>query len=486
MHYFQCKDCDTKFSPEVKARRELTDAETDEMLESTLLYRHSLRALVREKAGHGKSASVLNRVLTERLKKLPRVIDEADVPSVLVLGVDTTVVKISGTKWRIAYADDAVKARGVHVKLIKSESTKAVTLFLEDLKDSGLKAKMYIVDMSAAMVEAVGNTAEGLYFLQACLFHLLEDLDDWLPTGKATWNKVKNAERERVKLWIPRWVRLPSGMRKRIRKVSVTRERLERWAEFKKVVVLAVYSVTRAAREKNLRLLEEFDTKGDEDVEFAKQQVLGRMKYYHTAEEIAMFLGIPLVEAFRLQYNNVAESHQKMLKRLQREMGGFKTRANTHGYTNAQVLFRNRLRDSLAKKAEERAARRGMKPKTRQVGVSFPFRYWGDPVDIRVLAEQLGVEESLLAEAASRKNFLVVGHNAALFDPKRRIGLKSETRSAVRKAEGRILPVAELSSHMKRFGWLWERYPIDLATHILVKLGFVVSTTDSGSFVSLG
>jgi hypothetical protein len=126
-----------------------------------------------------------------------------------------------------------------------------------------------------------------------------------------------------------------------------------------------------------------------------------------------------------------------------------------------------------------------MKPKSRRAEASFQFRYRDDPIDIRALAEQLGVENGLLAEAASRKGCVVAGLHAAPFRTKRRIGLKSDIRSAVRSAEGRVLPVAELSGRMAYFGRLWEQYPIDLATHIIVKLGFDVTTTESGSFVSL-
>jgi transposase-like protein len=484
--YFQCNACRKKFSPDAISRKKLSDEEKDALIEKVVLYKHSLRALVSEKAAHGKTASVLNGEITRRLKTLPRVIDEADVPAVKVLGVDTTVIKISGVKWRIAYADDAMKSRGVHVKLVKSESKKLITLFLKELKDRGLDAKMYIVDMSSAMLESVAEIAAGLYFIQACLFHLLEDLDAWLPTGKGTWNKVRNAEREKVKLWIPRWVRLPTGLMKRIRKVGVTRERLERWIAFKKVVVLVAYSVTREARERNLRSLREFDSKGDEDIEFARQQVIGRLGYYHTVEEIARFLDVSLIEAFRLQYNNTAESHVKRIKRLQSEMGGFKVKVNTDGYCNAQTLFLNRRQDREAKEAEERAARRGKESKKQRFRVSFPFRYWEDPLDIRALAETLGVEEGLLAEAASSRGYVVAGQHAALFLPKRRIELKREIRSALRTADGGILPVTALSGRMKHFGQLWEKYPLELATCLLVKLGFTVSSTDSGSFVSLG
>lgn len=488
VHWYQCLDCKgkgerkTKFSPDSSRGKQLTDQEIDGILRKVLLSRHSLKSLVEEEAGRGLKATALNQRIIERLGELPRLVDRADARSVAVLGIDTTIIKLRHAKWRVAYASDALKRRAVHVKVIKSESKALMARFLREIMVKGPKVKLYLLDMSPAELEAVAEVASqagGLYLIQACLFHLLQDLAAWLPTGKRTWNKLKDAESEKVALHIPRWFRFPSGVRKKIRKGRISREKLELWAAFKKAVVLTVFSVTNAARANNRRLLEEFDSRGDEDIEEARTQVLQRLRYYHTVEDIARFLNIPLMEAFRLLYNNVSEAHVKGIKNLQKNFGGFKEKETTSGYMNAYMLVWNDQQDREDKQAEERARRaalRGKESKKKEFHASFPFALWDDPVNLEELAAALGLDEALLAEGAEAKGYEVLGHLAAPFYPERREELQKVVSSALRRAEGRTLPLSGLNRSMKKLYYVWQKYPTDLAVHLLQGAGFNVET----------
>ena len=107
-------------------------------------YNHGLLKLV----GKGRSLSALNVEMTSRLDEIKEPIDDADIKSLEVLGVDTTGVVVEGSRRKVAYAADVMKRRTVHVKLVRSESKRSMVSLLKPIFEKGAKVKLFIIDLS--------------------------------------------------------------------------------------------------------------------------------------------------------------------------------------------------------------------------------------------------------------------------------------------------------------------------------------------------
>ena len=434
-------------------------------------YNHGLLKLV----GKGRSLSALNVEMTSRLDEIKEPIDDADIKSLEVLGVDTTGVVVEGSRRKVAYAADVMKRRTVHVKLVRSESKRSMVSLLKPIFEKGAKVKLFIIDLSLSELGAIREVAKDTeYLVQGCLFHFLDNLDDWLPVGEDTLVKPPGGEKRRI-----------------------TPDEIKLRNEFKELALLPVFSVTNEARARNRQRLLQFDSKGDEGIDKARWAILDRMcdgvctgyqpgKFYHTAEELAAYLKIPLYTASRLQFNNVSESHEKLTKTLQSNFGGsFRSERTAKGQIRARYHLWNEERDT------EQSSKGKKDAESIEATISFPFRRIDDPIDLERLAGDLGADLQLLIEAAKGKGYFVLGRHGVPVDRWRRESLTEAVARILRyHTQGRMLPLTDLAiglgadsgRHHHHLHVSWARYPEELQVLLLRELGFEVKPSpDNGT-----
>lgn len=469
---FPGRNISYSFRPNGRGRHELSSQEFRDILHELLLGGKSLKRLAKSM---GWPKSTLDDALTSRLDdEIPELLSQVDVSGIKAMGVDSTEVIVKGSPYRAAFAGDAIELRSTHTKLVKSESYRFMRAFLKAIIRRGCKPRLWIADLSDPNTRAIQSVAKGTTFLiQGCLKHFMDNLEENVPTGPRTWAKSKKARTkwEKWKRWLGEEESELSDKRMRLRQ------------KFKRLAIIAAFSVTNAARERNKKRLAMFNPKGDAAIENEKRLLLGRLcdgncqgyqpgKYYHTVEEIARHLEMPLTDACRLQFNNMAESHQKAFKRVQTNFGGsFKSERTARGYLRATYYF-------LEKEREEEGP-----PTRRKATLSIPIARLGNPVNLEKLAADVGADKELLAEAARAKGMAVFEDFAVPFNRRLREKLeKVVVRILSYHSKDKAALLADLPAAIEQDGkWHnhhlsgpWSRYPEGLQALMLTKLGFEV------------
>ncbi|MEM1552811.1 MAG: transposase [Candidatus Bathyarchaeia archaeon] len=219
-----------------------------------------------------------------------------------IMGIDTTKVKVGGKEYIYLHVVDIPSGIPLAYEILERETADHIEEILLEIRNGCYWPRLIITDLAAALLEAIERVFPGVP-VQACLFHLLDWLNESLPTRR------KGLSPEKRRWWSEIKVKILSAAL-----VSTVEERLG--------IMNDLLNSLSAMGEDERRVVEEFRKRLEKG-------------YYHTLGELAA-LGCEI----RYAYNNVCERSIEFVKELQHRMRGFKKVENAQGYINALWYYR--------------------------------------------------------------------------------------------------------------------------------------------------
>lgn len=219
-----------------------------------------------------------------------------------IMGIDTTKVKVGGEEYVYLHVVDIPSGTPLAYEILERETADHVERVLLEIYNAGYKPRLIVTDLAATLLEAIERVFHGVP-VQACLFHLLDWLNERLP----------------------------------VRRRGLSPEKRRWWSKIKvKILSVALASTVEEQWGIMNDLLNSLSTMGEDErsvvEEFRKRLEKG---YYRTLGDLAA-LGCEV----RYAYNNLCERSIEFVKELQHRMRSFKKVENAQKYINALWYYR--------------------------------------------------------------------------------------------------------------------------------------------------
>lgn len=367
---YQCKDCGYRF-PEVSSRRWKSSRLPPDLLRLYLSYPLSE---IKEMQDFPISTTTISLELQRKqVADWRTLLWDMDLRQrwSLILGLDTTGIKISGKPYVYFHCADILSKLPLAYEILPDRKAVSIENILWQIRSAGYYPKIIVTDLAPELLEAIKRVYPDA-LVQGCLFHLRKWLDENLPT------KRRRVDPETFQKWVM--------VKKLIMHIALAYSR-----DRQKLLVnnlLGMYSSLDEAAKNVVRLF-----------------VNNWLRYYHPMEELEK-LGCSKKHA----YNNVCERHMGNIKELERRKRGFKNLERARKYIYALWYYK-----ILDEKSEQSRVAEEVSPNDHEeklIDLKLLIFVSREILDLEDLSETTMISKDLLTKRLEEQGLVVTAKYA--------------------------------------------------------------------------